>query len=283
MAEPRTHKSQVRALALSCHPVPTVAVTALSAGLAALAHNSPGRAFALVAAVLTGQLSIGWSNDWIDAARDRASQRSDKPAALGAVPASTVAKAAWIALILSVVLSILLGHRSGTAAILILISGWAYNLGLKATVWSWLPYAIAFGALPVAATLNGPGSHWPGWWAMAAGASLGVAAHVANVLPDLATDAATGVRGFPHRLGARKASTAGPVLLVIATGLIVFGPAGHPSAPGWAAMAASVIIGAAALTTALRARTLGQQYFLATIAVAVIDLALFATSGGQLT
>jgi 4-hydroxybenzoate polyprenyltransferase len=263
MAEPRTHKSQVRALALSCHPVPTVAVTALSAGLAALAHNSPGRAFALVAAVLTGQLSIGWSNDWIDAARDRAS--------------------AWIALILSVVLSILLGHRSGTAAILILISGWAYNLGLKATVWSWLPYAIAFGALPVAATLNGPGSHWPGWWAMAAGASLGVAAHVANVLPDLATDAATGVRGFPHRLGARKASTAGPVLLVIATGLIVFGPAGHPSAPGWAAMAASVIIGAAALTTALRARTLGQQYFLATIAVAVIDLALFATSGGQLT
>ena len=64
-------------LALSCHPLPTIAVTAISAGLAALAGLSPARGALVVAAVFAGQLSIGWSNDAIDAARDRAS-RSDR-------------------------------------------------------------------------------------------------------------------------------------------------------------------------------------------------------------
>jgi hypothetical protein len=39
-------------------------------------------------------------------------------------------------------------------------------------------------------------------WAFAAGALLGVAAHFANVLPDLDDDRATGVRGLPQSLAA---------------------------------------------------------------------------------
>ena len=60
-----------RALALACHPLPTVAVTAISAGLAALAGLGLERGLLLVTAILAGQLSIGWSNDSIDAARDK--------------------------------------------------------------------------------------------------------------------------------------------------------------------------------------------------------------------
>ena len=83
--------SLVRALALSCHPLPSVAVTALSAGLAALAHLPLGRGVLLTATVFTGQLSIGWSNDYLDAERDRAVRRSAKPVAAGAVtPRMTV-------------------------------------------------------------------------------------------------------------------------------------------------------------------------------------------------
>src|SRR6188472_137581 len=89
----------VRALVLSCHPLPTIAVTAISAGLAALAGLSLGRGLLLVAAVLAGQLSIGWSNDAIDAARDRASARVDKPVASGAVSSRAVGVAAAIALL----------------------------------------------------------------------------------------------------------------------------------------------------------------------------------------
>src|SRR6476619_7249416 len=89
----------VRALILSCHPLPTIAVTAISAGLAALAGLSFGRGALLVAAVFAGQLSIGWSNDAIDAARDRATHRSAKPVAQGAVSPRVVGVAAGTALV----------------------------------------------------------------------------------------------------------------------------------------------------------------------------------------
>ena len=48
----------------------------------------------MVAAVSTGQLSIGWSNDALDAARDRLAGRTDKPVAAGRLPRRTVAAAA---------------------------------------------------------------------------------------------------------------------------------------------------------------------------------------------
>src|SRR5450759_4462219 len=75
----------IRALALSCHPIPSVAVTAISAGLVALAGLPIGRGALVTVAVFTGQLSIGWSNDYLDAERDRAVLRSDKPVATGAM------------------------------------------------------------------------------------------------------------------------------------------------------------------------------------------------------
>src|ERR1039458_7091647 len=91
----------LRALALSCHPIPSLAVTALTAGLAALADLSLGRAALVTAAVFTGQLSIGWSNDYLDADRDRAVHRGDKPVATGVVAPAVPAIAALVALIVT--------------------------------------------------------------------------------------------------------------------------------------------------------------------------------------
>ena len=53
-----------------------------------------------------------------------------------------------------------------------------------------------------------------------AGALLGVAAHFANVLPDLADDRRTGVSGLPHRLGARASGTIPFVLLALVSVLL---------------------------------------------------------------
>ena len=236
----------VRALALSCHPIPSLAVTALTAGLAALAGLPAGRGVLVTAAVFTGQLSIGWSNDYLDAERDRAVHRSDKPVAAGAVAPRVAGIAAVVALILTLALSAALGWPGGAAVLGTAACGWAYNLGLKATALSWLPYAIAFGMLPAVATLSASPPRWPAAWALTAGALLGVAAHLANVLPDLRDDVATGIRGLPHRLGAKTTALTGAGLLLAASAVILFGAGGQPGPWRWAGFGAALLVAGSA-------------------------------------
>jgi 4-hydroxybenzoate polyprenyltransferase len=271
----------LRGLVLSCHPIPSLAVTALSAGLVTLAGTSPARGALVVLAVFTGQLSIGWSNDFLDAERDRAVQRADKPLARNALDPRVVGVAACAALLATVVASALVGWRAGSAALLIVVCGWAYNLGLKATVWSWVPYAVAFGTLPAVATLAARDARFPPWWAMTAGALLGVAAHLANVLPDLGEDAATGVRGLPHRLGARRTALTAAALLLCASAVILFGPGGSPGRGQWLGFLATAGLAWVSARTALRNPT-SRAFFLATIGIAVLDLLFFAFSGANL-
>jgi 4-hydroxybenzoate polyprenyltransferase len=273
--------TKVRALALSCHPLPSVAVTALSAGLAALADLPLGRGILVTAAVFTGQLSIGWSNDYLDAERDRAVHRSDKPVAAGALTPGVARAAAVVALMLTLALSAVLGWPGGAAALLIVLCGWLYNLGLKATVLSWLPYAIAFGTLPAVATLSASPSRWPPAWALTAGALLGVAAHLANVLPDLGEDVASGVRGLPHRLGAKGTALASAAILLTVSTVILFGPGGEPGRWRWAGFVAVVLFAGTAAASAYRDPT-SRRFFLATILIAVLNLIFFAVSGTRL-
>ena len=271
----------VRALALSCHPLPSVAVTMLGAGLAALAGLSVGRAVLVTAVVFTGQLSIGWSNDYLDAERDRAVHRSDKPVAVGAVAPRVAGIAAVVALIVTIALSAALGWPGGAAALVIVLCGWLYNLGLKGTVLSWLPYAIAFGMLPAVATMSASPSRWPAAWALSAGALLGVAAHLANVLPDLREDVATGIRGLPHRLGARATALTAAAILLAASAAILFGPGGRAGLWGWVGFLAAVLVAGVAVTAAYRDPS-SRRFFQATILIAGLNLTFFALSGTHL-
>jgi len=279
---PRDVGATVRALALACHPLPTAAVTAISAGLAALAGLGLGRGLLLVVAILAGQLSIGWSNDSIDAARDRATERMDKPIARGAVTPRTVGIAAVLALVVCVIASLALGWAAGLASIVVAASGWAYNIGLKATALSWLPYAVAFGVLPAVATLAAPVPSWPAPWAVISGALFGVSAHLANVLPDLTDDAETGVRGFPHRLGARASAVGCTAALFVASMVILFGSGAELTAWRWIAAVVLGLIALAGVIIGLR-RPTSRALFTLVIAVAVADLVLFAVSGASLT
>ena len=276
--------SVVRGLALSCHPLPTVAVTAIGAGLAALAGLSPGRAVWVMAAVFAGQLSIGWSNDAIDATRDRATARSDKPVASGAVSSRVVGVAAVVALVASIALSLALGWLPGLASLTVVACGWLYNLGLKATAFSFLPYAVAFGMLPAVATLALPDPAWPPPWAMIAGALFGVSAHLANVLPDLDDDIDTGVSGLPHRSGARGTAVACPVLLGVASLVILWGSAGSSGSAAWRWVAAAGLVALVVVGVLVGARQpKSRALFVIVIAAAVIAVALFAASGQSLT
>src|SRR4051794_21194721 len=135
-------------MALATHLRPTVAVTLVSTLLAVVAGVSPGRVALVCLAVLAGQASIGWSNDWLDADRDPAVGRADKPVVQGAVEPGVLRTAAVIAVVVAVVLSLLLGLVPGVLLLVLVASGWAYNAGLKRTALSVLPYLTGFGALP---------------------------------------------------------------------------------------------------------------------------------------
>ena len=118
-------------------------------------------------------------------------------------------------------LSLLCGTTAGLIHLGCVAAAWAYNLGLKSTPFSWLPYALAFGGLPVFVVMAEPGAGAPAAWLPLAGALLGVGAHLVNTLPDLDDDEATGVRGLPHRLGPRRTRVLAVVTLCGASLVIV--------------------------------------------------------------
>ena len=255
----------------AAHPGPAVAVTVLAALLAGALGLSPGRSVLAVAAVLTSQLSIGWSNDLIDLARDRAVGRTDKPLAAGALPAAAVRVACGVVLVATVPLGLACGaaaalvHAANTAA------GWAYNLGAKATPWSWVPYAVAFGGLPAFVSLAHQPAVAPAVWQVAAGTLLGVGAHVLNVLPDLADDEATGVRGLPHRLGARWSRRVAVAVLLVASVVIVLGAQTAYAASGIALL---LVLALSAVTLTGR----GRWPFVAAVGIAVVDVVLLVAA-----
>jgi 4-hydroxybenzoate polyprenyltransferase len=273
--------SVARALALATHPGPAVAVTLVATLLAVAADVPAGRAALLCAAVLAGQASIGWSNDWLDADRDRAVARADKPVVQGAVTPDLLRRAALSAAAAAVVLSLALGVVPGLLLLVLVASGWAYNAGLKRTIWSGAGYVTGFGALPAGVVAAAPGHAAAPWWLVTAGAALGAAAHLANVAPDLDDDLATGVRGLPHRLGASISAASGAALLAGASLVLVLGPAGRPTATGWAAL---VLAAPAAVVAALAGTPRFRRLaFPAVMLLTVLDVVLLLAGGAALT
>jgi 4-hydroxybenzoate polyprenyltransferase len=266
-----------RGLLRATHAGPMVAVTLVATLLGVLAGVPAGRVVLLCGAVLAGQASIGWSNDWLDAERDRAVARADKPVVQGVVGPALLRAAALASVAVAVVLSLLLGFVPGLLLLLLVASGWAYNAGLKRTAASGVPYLVGFGALPAGVVAAAPGTPAAPWWLVAAGAALGGAAHLANVAPDLEDDLATGVRGLPHRLGAAVSAVSGAVLLGAASLVLVLGPAGPPTTAGWAGLVLALpAVVVAALAGSPRWRRLA---FPAVMLLTVLDVLLLLAGG----
>jgi 4-hydroxybenzoate polyprenyltransferase len=101
-----------------------------------------------------------------------------------------------------------------------------------------------------------------------AGALLGVGAHFVNVLPDLADDAATGVRGLPHRLGARWSPVVAAAVLVAASVVIVVG------APIDSTVVAVVALVVTAGLAGVALLAHGRTPFRAAIAMAMVDVVM---------
>lgn len=273
------------ALARSCHPEPTLAVTAMVTALAVTTGRDVAGVLLVAGAVLTGQLSIGWLNDLLDAERDRTVGRTDKPVVSGEVSTRTVRVATGVAAVLCVPLSLASGWLAGSLHLVAVAAGLAYDAGLKASRASVLPYAVCFGLLPVFVVLGVPGAPTPPWWLPVAGALLGSGAHFANVLPDLDDDLATGVRGLPHRIGRAGSRAAAAVLLLAASVVIVVGVlrAGVLGTVGPVAVGVPVLAAAVLVAGFVRGRRPGSRApFRAVMVVALLDVALLVAAGPAL-
>ena len=272
------------ALWRSCHPGPTLVVSILSLLLGLAAGATPTALALLVGSVFAGQLSIGWSNDAIDAGRDRTVGRTDKPIARGEIGVRTVWIAAVAAVAAALSLSALLGPGFLLAHGVFLVSAWSYNIALKRSVLSLAPFLLSFGLFPSLATLAADPARVAPVWAWIAGAALGAAVHLTNVLPDLDDDARTGIRGLPHRIGARASAVA--AFAAVATGALSVLLGGWMLQPSPLATAVSVVgyvlvlaVAAAGLVRALREpdRTV---FRLVMVSALLLALQLAATSAG---
>ncbi|WP_239516195.1 MULTISPECIES: UbiA family prenyltransferase [unclassified Streptomyces] len=263
------------------HPVPAAAVTLLTALLAAAVGLGPAAGTTAAAAVAAGQLSIGWCNDRLDMRRDAAAGRRDKPLAAGEVRPGAVAAASCTALLACVPLSLACGARAGWVHIGCVAAAWAYNLWLKHTPASWLPYTVAFGLLPAFLTLASPAADWPPMWLTAAAALLGTAAHFANALPDIDEDIAGGVLGLPQRLGRRASIALAACLAFASCAVVTLGPAGPVPLAGRVLLGVTLVLCLAALA-APPALARGRMPFLIILALAGADAALLVLAGHAL-
>ncbi|MGH8969185.1 MAG: UbiA family prenyltransferase [Actinomycetes bacterium] len=269
------------ALARAAHPEPTAAVTVLATTVAAAAGRDLAGCVVVAAAVLSGQLSIGWSNDVVDVRRDRVAGRLDKPLASDLVSVRTASVACGVAVLACVPLSLASGWRAGLAHLVGVAGGWAYNLGMKRTVLSWLPYAVSFALLVAFLSLGLPGHPAPAGWALLAGGLFGVGAHCLNVVPDLADDLAAGVRGLPHRLGERGARALGALLLATAAAVVTLGPEGE--VPVWAWVGFGLAVALALLAATSGARAGSRLPFLLALGSAAVAVGLLVGRGSHLT
>ena len=269
----------LRGLVTATHIGPTLAVTALAALLAAAFSVPWGTSLLVVLTVFLNQASVGISNDACDARRDTEANRADKPIARGDVTARLGWAVALGAAVGSLVLSFVVHPLVGAWQAVFLVAGWAYNLGLKSTVWSAACYAVGFGALPVLVSYATTTPQFPPGWVVFVASALGVSAHFANVLPDLLVDHRQGVTGLPQRLG-RRWVPAVLVALTLTSGLVLVWGGGLESV-GVTVPAAVVALGLAVVAAVLtkQSRPSDAPFRLSMAAALVMALGLAVGSG----
>ena len=210
--------SKVNGLRLASHFGPTVIVTTISLTLSFF-YTSWQNAIMIAFGVALGPLVVGWSNDLYDYADDLKHQRMNKPLVKGTITRELLMRCLIIMVPLSFLANLLgpLGINGGLVYMFGIACGVAYNLHFKFNIFSPLPYALAFAALPSSIVIAQ--EQTPPVWMWLGGALFGVAAHFVNVIKDIDEDQISGIGGLPQRLGMRNSIISAVVL--IALGVIV--------------------------------------------------------------
>ena len=202
------------------HFGPNLLVTILS-GFFAQLYWWEGPALVITFGVFCGQLVVGWSNDIIDYQDDLLHNRQKKPLVSGQISLRLLQNSLRAVLPLAIVINLFgpLGFVGGSLSVLAIGLAVAYNFYFKFTIFSWLPFAIAFGSLPSCMALSK--GQTPELWMWLGGALLGTAAHFVNVIKDMDEDHMSGIKGLPQRFGTRASVIAAVVLIIAAVTLLL--------------------------------------------------------------
>ena len=212
---------KVIGLARASHFGPTVLVTLLSLFFAQLFWWE-GPAIVIAFGVFCGQLVVGWSNDLIDYRDDLRHQRLNKPLVSGVISTKFLERCLVIAVSAALIINLLgpLGLVGGGLSLFAIAWAVGYNFYFKFTIFSWLPYAVAFAALPSCMALSK--EIIPPMWMWLGGALLGTAAHFLNVIKDMKEDHISGIKGLPQRCGT-SLSIVIAIALITAAVLLLLG------------------------------------------------------------
>jgi 4-hydroxybenzoate polyprenyltransferase len=188
------------------HPFPTALNVVATVVLATIANDGPPSPSVLIrlsAAMFCVQAAIGTTNDYCDRDLD-ALTKPGKPIVRGLIdPGAALALAAALALIAGL-LTATFGPLSMAIGAIGLAAGLAYNVRLKRTVFSVLPFMVALPALPFWVWLSIDRFTTGLWWLLPFAPLGGLAVHLSNTLPDLESDTRAGVRGLAHTIGRRS-------------------------------------------------------------------------------
>lgn len=190
-------------------------------GVAILAGAVPADAIRLGTAMTALQFGIGATNDLVDAPND-AGHKPAKPIPAGLV--SREVAGVVVAAAFAVGLGLAAGFGRGVLALAVVVMaiGLAYDLRLKGTAWSWLPFAVGIPILPVFGWL-GATSELPAAFAVLVPAAVlaGAGLAIANGLADLERDRAAGVGSIATALGRERAWAVQAALVLVVVGAAV--------------------------------------------------------------
>ena len=212
--------SKLNGLRLASHFGPTLIVTSISLSFAFF-YTSWQSAIAIAFGVALGQLVVGWSNDLYDYADDLSHHRMNKPLVQGSISQEFLTRSLFLMVPISFLANLLgpLGIRGGLVYMFGIACGVAYNFYFKFNIFSPLPYALAFAALPSSIVIAQ--NETPPVWMWLGGSIFGVAAHFINVLKDIEQDQISGIGGLPQRMGMRNSIISAAVLIALGIILLV--------------------------------------------------------------
>lgn len=205
-------RDSVLGVARLVHPFPSILTAVLTVALALMAGGDPGTVAGLGLAMLAIQFAIGTINDLADAERDTGAKRS-KPIPAGLVSLATARVVGLGSLVSGLALAASVSRGALVVAALGAGVGVLYDLRLKGTPVSWLPFALGIPLLPVFAWLGASGTI-PASILVATVVAFpaGAALALANELPDIERDEQVGLSTLSQMLGRRPAWAIGASL-----------------------------------------------------------------------
>ena len=240
------------------HPVPVFFVmlgTGLFGLLAAGGNPELGPYVVMLVAMAGGQVAIGAHNEWRDREHD-ARHQPEKPIPAGLVDPRAVRPIVVGGLVVGITASTALGFWPLALFLVGAGSGFAYNIWLKRTPLSGIPYLIGLPLLPIWTTLVMDGFEPRLLWLYPLGGAYVVAVHLAQSLSDIEGDRAAEIRGLAVALGSDRTRLIIVGIAFATTALLPLGAFVVSDRPGVAAAAAGL---AAILLISLRYRPASED------------------------